>query len=246
MLSLSDHQLARDLADHQAIIIKSNSADAYPAYANGDRRKRPVRWVSDESFRALTSLGELQAGPRGYCVTESFIRRLNAGDTHAGQHRHMEERDIYIDSGVKRPVRINSGITAFDRLCRRNDRRGEALLTCAEQEAGQRLIRDYALAGHGHVATQNYINAGEDKGGYSGGVEDSYIRRLDAAKRFEAAKAAMGKGLDKAVLAVCCHDHRLEQIERAEKWANGTGLTLLKMGLTLLVKHYGTQAGRGF
>ena len=246
MLSLADHKLARDLADHRAIIIKSERADAYPAYAYGDRRKRPLRWVSDESFRNLTSFGGLQVGPRGYCVTESLIRRLKAGDTHAGQHRHMEEREVYIDSGVKRPVRINLGMTAFDRLCRRNDRRGEALLSSAEQEAGQRLIRDYALAGHGHVATQNYMSAGEDKGGYSSGAEDAHIRRLDAVKRFEAAKAAMGEGLDKAVLAVCCHDQRLEQIERAEKWANGTGLTLLKMGLTLLVKHYGTQAGRGF
>jgi len=56
----------------------------------------------------------------------------------------------------------------------------------------------------------------------------------------------MGEGLDRAVLAVCCHDQRLEQVERAETWARGTGLTLLKMGLTLLVKHYGTQAHRGF
>ena len=72
MLSLSDHQLARDLADHRAIIIKSDRADAYPAYAYGDRRKRPLRWVSDESFRALTSFGGLKSGPRGFCVTESF------------------------------------------------------------------------------------------------------------------------------------------------------------------------------
>ena len=102
------------------------------------------------------------------------------------------------------------------------------------------------MAGHGHIGTQNYMSAGEDRTMNSGGAEDAHIRRLDSGKRFEMAKSAMGDGLDHAVLAVCCHDQRLEQIERAEKWASGTGLTLLKMGLTLLVKHYGTQAGREF
>lgn len=246
MLSLADHHLAQDLAVHRAIIIKDTRADAYPAYAYGDRRKRPLRWVSDESFHTLISFGGLEAGRRGYSVTESFVRRLKAGDNHARQHRTMEERDIYIDSGVQRPVRINKGMNAFDRLSRRNDRYGQPLLTPAQQEAGQRLIRDYAIAGHGHIATQNYMSAGEDKAINSGGAEEAHIRRLDAGKRFEAAKSAMGEGLDKAVLAVCCHDQRLEQIERTEKWASGTGLTLLKMGLTRLVKHYGTQPGREF
>ena len=246
MLSLTDHQLARDLAVHRAVIIKERAADAYPAYAFGDRRKRPLRWVSDESFRNLSSFGGLESGKHGYGVTESFLRRLNAGNHHASQHRDMEEREVYIESGVKRPARINRGMNAFDRLCRRNDRRGQALLSPAQQEAGRRLMRDYAEAGHGHIGTQNYMSAGEDRQINRGGAEEALIRRLDAGKSFEAAKAAMGEGLDKAVLAVCCHDQRLEQIERTEKWARGTGLTLLRMGLTLLVKHYGTQAGRGF
>ena len=246
MLSPSDHILAQQLADKSAVIIPSEQSDAYPAYAFGDRRKRPVRWVSRESFQKLTSFGGLQSTPQGYCVSKSFARRLKSGGGHAGQHRHMEDKEIYIEGGVKRPVRINGGLSAFDRICRRTDNRGKALLSAAQQEAGRRLMQDYALAGHGHIASQNYMSAGEDKSVYSGSVENTHIRRLDAGKRYEAAKTAMGEGLDKAVLALCCHDQRLEQIERTEKWASGTGLTLLRMGLTLLVKHYGTQAGRAF
>lgn len=246
MLSLSDHQLARELAQYRAIIIKEERADAYPAYAYGDRRKRPLRWVSDESFQKLSSFGGLEPGKRGYRLAESFVRRLRAGDNHAKQHRNMEEREIFIEGGVTRPARINVGMTAFDRLCRRKDNRGRALLSTAEQEAGRRLMQDYALAGHGQLSTQNYMRAGEDKNAYNGGAEDAHIRRLDAARQYEAAKQALGEGLDKAVLAVCCHDHRLEQIERVEKWASGTGLTLLKMGLMRLVKHYGTRPGRAF
>lgn len=193
----------------------------------------------------LTSYGGIQSAETGFRISESFARRLKSGSKHADQHRDIEERDIYIEAGVRRSAKMNTSLTAFDRLCRRKNNQGEDLLSKAEQEAGHRLIKDYERAGHGHISTQNYMSAGEDKTAYSGGAEDVHITRIDAGKRLEAAKAALGEGLDKAVLAVCCHDHRLEQIERAENWALGSGLTLLKMGLTRLVKHYGTQPGRG-
>lgn len=246
MLSLPDRQLAEKLACKNAVIIKSAQGDAYPAYAYGDRRKRPLRWVSRESFQQLTSFGGLQSTEQGFRVSESFARRLKSGGTHAGQHRNMEERELYVPGGVKRPVRRNMGMSAFERLCGRVDNEGKALLGAAEQEAGKRLAQDFAYAGYAHVAIQNYQSAGEDRRGYNGAEEDNHIRRIDAGKRLSAAKAAMGEGLDKAVLAVCCHDQRLEQIERSEKWAAGSGLTLLKMGLSRLAKHYGTQAGSGY
>ena len=59
MLSLSDTQLAKRLVQHKAVIITSSS-DAYPAYPNGDRRRRPVCWVGRDSFQALTSFGSLE------------------------------------------------------------------------------------------------------------------------------------------------------------------------------------------
>jgi len=91
MLSVSDRHLAQQLAANNAIIIRTKRADAYPAYAYGDRRKRPLRWVSDESFRCLTSFGGLDSKGPGYSVSKSFMRRLK-GEDHAGQHRAMEER----------------------------------------------------------------------------------------------------------------------------------------------------------
>ena len=38
MLSVADRHLAQELATHHAVIIKAERADAYPAYAKGDRR----------------------------------------------------------------------------------------------------------------------------------------------------------------------------------------------------------------
>ncbi|WP_026941689.1 DUF6456 domain-containing protein [Hellea balneolensis] len=243
MLSLPDRKLAENLAYKNAVIIKSAQGDAYPAYAYGDRRKRPLRWISRESFQQLTSFGGLQSTDQGYRVSESFARRLKSGGAHSAQHRDMEERELYVPSGVKRSVRRNIGMSAFERLCGRTDKEGEPLLSASLQEAGKMLAQDFAHAGYAKVKTQNYQSAGEDWRSYNGGEEDNHIRRIDAGKRLSAAKAAMGEGLDKAVLAVCCHDQRLEQIERAEQWAAGSGLTLLRMGLTRLAKHYGTQAG---
>ena len=245
MLSVADRHLAQTLAAHDAVIIREQRADAYPAYAKGDRRKRPLRWVSDESFRCLTSFGGLQSDGLGFCVKDSFAKRL-AAQNHAGQHRDIEERELYLESGVKRPVQMNRAISAFERICAGKDSGGHPLLSKAAQEAGRRFVKDYEMSGHGHIATQNYESAGADKTGYTGAAEDAHIRRIDAGNRFSEAKAAMGEGLDKAVMAVCCHDHRLEQIERAESWASGSGLTLLKMGLMRLVNHYGTAPGRRF
>lgn len=243
MLTVSDRHLAQHLAANNAIIIRTERADAYPAYAFGDRRKRPLRWVSDESFRCLTSFGGLESVGQGYGIRHSFLRRLKSG-SHAGQHRAMEERELYLDSGVKRPVSLNTKMSALERLCATTDRDGEPLLSTAQEEAGRRLAKDYNRSGQGYVGTQNYQSAGADKTGYDGDVEDAQINRLDAAARLKAAKDAIGEGLDTAVMAVCCYDYQLDHVERAESWAAGSGLTVLKMGLTRLVKHYGTAAGR--
>jgi len=119
MLSVSDRHLARLLADKDAVIVKMGKGDAYPAYALGDRRTRPLRWVSRESFQSLTSFGGLQSTTHGFRVSESFARRLKTGGAHAVQHRDMEERDIYIESGVRRPVNVNTGLSALQERIRR-------------------------------------------------------------------------------------------------------------------------------
>ena len=59
MLSSSDMKLAQQLNQHKAVIMKSGG-DAYPAYPFGDRRKRPICWVSQDSFKALSSFGGIE------------------------------------------------------------------------------------------------------------------------------------------------------------------------------------------
>jgi len=242
MLSLADTQLARRLVETQAVIVKSEG-DVFPAYPRGDRRKRPSCWVSEESFQKLSSYGGLKRGVGGYKVVQSFARRLKAGSTLADQHRDICHRDIYNPDGVMRPARVNRSLSAMDRLYKRRDKNGQTLLSDAEYEAGQRYARDYALAGYDVLATQNYMRAGADKSAYFGHKEDEIHGRMDARDRLKNANSAIGKGLDKVIIAVCCLDRSLSQVERAEKWAAASGLTILKLGLSALADYYGTHAG---
>jgi len=242
MLSSSDIKLARQLAQHDAIIIKSEG-DAHPAYPRGDRRKRPVCWVSEDSFKALSSFGGIKQGPSGYGLVKSFARRAQQGGGITGQHRNLIERDVYVRSGVRRPAKFNRALSALDRLYQRKDKTGESWLCAGQYEAGRRFAQDYARAHYDHITTQNYMSAGGSGAGNASGYADYLDRRIDARKSLERAIAAIGPGLEKAVIAVCCLDISLDEVERAEKWAASSGLTVLKLGLSVLADHYGTRPG---
>ena len=242
MLSASDMKLVQQLDRHKAVIMTSDS-DAYPAYPHGDRRKRPVCWVSQDSFKTLSSFGGIKQNESGYGLVSSFARRCRAGGDFASQHRNIEEREVYLSSGVRRSAKINRALSPLDRLYRRRDKTGTSLLNEAEYEAGQRFAQDYAMAHYDHIPTQNYMSAGADSAKTYTGRVDHIDCQIDARKRLEKAKAIIGPGLEKAVIAICCFEKSLEQVERAEKWAASSGLTILKMGLSALADHYGTRAG---
>jgi hypothetical protein len=129
-------------------------------------------------------------------------------------------------------------------LARKRGRDGRLILTAAQVEAGRRLALDYAQAGAGHLSTQKYDAAGIDGGRKTDAQETQILSRITAKTRLTAARAALGDGLERAVIAVCCHEESLESVERAERWVKSSGLSILKIGLQRLVKLYGTEAGR--
>ena len=246
MLSYEHTQILRRLIHHKACISVTSGCDAFPAHPFADRRKRPVFWVPVADMQALKTAGAIELGATGYVVVESVRRRLKNGKSGAvdGQHYALEERDVYVRGGVKRPTRINTRLSALDRLAHRTDMDGRPLLETAMVQAGKQLARDYNASGHGLTTTQCYDGAGVASGSSAKGIEDQFIRAADAKHRLQKAREALGSGLDIAVIAVCCLDQSLDGVERAERWATGSGLTLLKMGLSRLVTHYGTIAGQ--
>jgi hypothetical protein len=245
MLSPHQIQILRRLLHHKAIISLNTGCDAMPARPLGDKRKRPVFWVPVKDVQALESYGALELHKDGYCVAKTAERRLKHGrdGTATQQHYDLEEREVYVQGGVKRKAAVNARLTALDRLARRTDYDGRPLLDAPLVEAGRRFTRDYHASGHGLTATQRYDTAGVEEGGNRSRAEDQFIRAADAKARVQDARDAMGAGLDVAVVAVCCLDQSLESVERAERWAAGSGLTVLKLGLKKLSAHYGTVAG---
>lgn len=245
MLSPHQIQILRRLLHHKAVISLNTGCDAMPARPLGDKRKRPLFWVPVKDVQALESYGALELHKGGYCVAKTAERRLKHGrdGTARQQHFDLEEREVYVEGGVKRKASVNTRLTALDRLARRTDYDGRPLLEAPLVEAGQRITRDYHASGHGLSATQRYDTAGVEAGGNNNSAEDQFIRAADAKARVQDARDAMGAGLDVAVIAVCCLDHSLESVERTERWAAGSGLTILKLGLKKLSAHYGTVAG---
>jgi len=244
MLSAQDMRIIHRIMEHKGLVDGATRSDARKVFPNGDRRKRPVFWLTDKEVRRLMSEDALKKTPKGYVITPSLARRIRLGKDGAyGQHQDCTPQDIYIPAGVIRKADVNTRANALERLARKKDGQGQFILSPAEVEAGRRLAKDYALAGLGHVSTQNYMSAGADGGDRKGRQEDKILRSMTARTRIKAAEAAMGEGLDKAVIAVCCHDESLDSVERAEHWVKSSGLTILKLGLSRLVKLYGTEVG---
>lgn len=244
MLGAEDMRIIHRIMEHKGLIDTKSQTDARKVFPNGDRRKRPVFWLTDKEVRRLIANEALKPTVKGYVVMPSLARSIRLGKAGpARPNQTLEPQDIYIPQGVMRKASVNIRSNALERIARKKDRQGQFILSAAEIEAGRRLAKDYALAGLGHIATQNYMSAGADGGDRKNRQEDNILQSLTARTRLKAAQAAMGDGLDRAVIAVCCKDESLDSVERAERWVKSSGLTILKLGLSRLVKLYGTEAG---
>lgn len=245
MLTYEQTQILRRLLHHKASISVVSGCDAFPAHPNGDRRKRPSFWIPAADLQALKSQGAVELGGAGYVVAPSVKRRLQNGKNASSQNQHydLHDRDVYVAGGVRRQAQVNTRLSALDRLVHKTDVNGRAVLESSLIEAGKHIARDYHASGHNLTSTQRYDNAGIDNGTRHNTAEDQFIHAADAKARLQSAREAIGAGLDTAVIAVCCLDQSLEAVERAERWASGSGLTILKLGLARLSAHYGTISG---
>lgn len=244
MLGAEDMRIIHRIMEHKGLVDAKAQTDARKVFPNGDRRKRPVFWLTDKEVRRLISKDALKRTAKGYVIMPALARSIRLGKVvGTSPHQKLEMQDVYIPEGVMRKASVNARANALERIARKKDRQGQFILSPAEIEAGRRLAKDYALAGLGHISTQNYMSAGADGGDRKNLQEDNILQSLTARTRLKAAEAAMGDGLNKAVIAVCCRDESLDSVERAERWVKSSGLTILKLGLSRLVKLYGTQAG---
>lgn len=236
---LRTEQLLRSLLRGKALIERQAIAGDWPAYPGGDRRKRPLFWVNSADVEALMGDGVLVGTDRGVGLSGATRRRLLYGQS----AREVVEMTEFVPSGVERPVRRNVRGTVILRLARKTDRQGEALLSDAQITAAQRYTQDLLRAGEGHVGTVDLSAPNVDRTRRYDAAENAALARIDGHRALHNARTAIGPDLSRLLNAVCGANERLDAIERAETWSRGTGLSVLKIALDLLVRHYGAIPG---
>ncbi|MBL4854052.1 MAG: hypothetical protein JKY25_07400 [Robiginitomaculum sp.] len=243
------------MLDKQGHILPQGQAnetyksDTYIIVPRGDRRSRPIGWVNISVLKRLLAKGAVTQKGAAYILCDSYVRRSAAkaahGPTHAhaNQHRDLEQRDIYHPDGIKRPARINRRLSVFHKLAGSVNKDGTAFLQADEIEAGERFAADYDRSMMAAVATQNYTGVTSGGKNRVNTAENISISAMDARKRVMDALEMVGPGLERALVSLCGRDWSLGQLEAQEKWASGSGRTVLKLALSRLSEYYGCKPG---
>ena len=237
-------KLLSRLSDKKALIVEDNLGGCvtYAAYPGGDRRCRPISWISKDVFREWLSDGIVVAKGKGFEIASGASVRTNTGQPAAAQ-RTLHTQSIGGDDGIYRPAQINLNTrSAFRVLAQRLDKSGDPFLSASELEAGERFSSDWSRANYGRSQTQDYMRTGTDSARVNT-AETAAITAIDSRRRVTAAIDHVGPGLSRAVISICGKDMGLEQMEKAEGWTRRSGRTVLKLALQRLADFYGTAPG---
>jgi hypothetical protein len=127
-------------------------------------------------------------------------------------------------------------------LSRRRDKDGNALLSEAQFQAGERLRADFWFAQMTPRVTASWNPAASSRRerkaapGTGAELQDHVVA---AKERVHRALRAVGPELAGILIDVCCHLKGLEDAERALGWPQRSGKVVLLMALTRLARHYG-------
>jgi len=237
-------KLLSRLANKDAVIIGDirGGCRTFAAYPRGDRRCRPISWISKDVFSDWLADGILVENGKGFKIVAGASVRAQTGQ-HGAAQRTLESQSIGGDDGIFRPAQMNLNTrSAFRALAQRLSTSGEPFLSASELEAGERFSSDWSRANYGRSQTQNYMRTGTDTG-CANVAETAAIAAIDSRRRVSAATDYVGPGLSRAVISICGKDMGLEQMEKAEGWARRSGRTVLKLALQRLADFYGTSPG---
>ena len=233
------------LATSYAVIDKAHTSDLCPAYAAGDRRRRPMVWIDAQDVDRLYQNGHLKKVNKGYAFTYIAERALIEARwslTNDGKCGEGEDREIYVPVGVKRSVRRRNAHHILRRLGKERGPQNKPFLSAAEVQAGELFQRDYNRRYGTGKMTQTLDAARVDQT-RTNSTETDMIHRLDCGRAYEAAINVLGPSLDQAALVICGEGKSLDQLEREQAWSRGSGRMILKLALQRLALHYGTIPG---
>lgn len=129
----------------------------------------------------------------------------------------------------KRTVTVNRAESPLSWLAARG------LVDARQVEAGERLRRDYEIAQLGPRVTMQWDKVRVDGGG---GEADPTQAHVAAKRRFDAAIAAVGRGLSDILWRVICAGEAIPAAERMLGWPARAGRLVLGLALDRLADHY--------
>jgi Domain of unknown function (DUF6456) len=139
---------------------------------------------------------------------------------------------------------VNPAESPLAWLRRRKDRDGEAMISQAQFDAGERLRADFWFAQMTPRVTMNWSAMAPSQRRRRAGMTlspDGDMQENIAASRERVRRAlgAVGPELAGVLIDVCCHLKGLEEAERAAGWPARAGKVVLQLALTRLARHYG-------
>ena len=150
--------------------------------------------------------------------------------------RELVERAVDRDGVVRKEARAARTVTVNLAESSLSWLAARGLVDAWQCEAGERLRGDYERAAIAPRTTMRWDVQRVDGGGGEGA--DPATAQLAAKRRFDAALAAVGRGLGDVLWRVVCADERLPAAERALGWPARSGRLVLGLALDRLADHY--------
>lgn len=130
----------------------------------------------------------------------------------------------------RRSVTVNTAESPLAWLATRG------LVSARQIEAGERLRADYERAMIAPSVTMRWSARVDGAGGRG---LDPTAAQIAAKRRFDAAVAAVGRGLSDVLWRVICAGEGLPAAEKALGWPSRSGRLVLTLALDRLADHYG-------
>lgn len=233
-----------------AALTRPTEADGRAEVLRGDSRV-PIVSVPDGLVREAVSrgllgpdaAGELRATDAGKAYLK---RRLAAAEPFRRQH--LDVTETWPPEGAGRPVAVVDNESPLAWLSRRRGGDGRPLITETQLLAGERLRRDYHMAGLMPRLGVDLTRAPSPRGqaGVVNRVADTVDTAIAARERVNLAMAFLGRELGSLLVEVCCDLVGLEDAEKRRRWPRRSGKIVLGVGLDRLAEHYGlSEAAQG-
>ncbi len=176
---------------------------------------------------------------------EEDPRNASAGDVFADQHRDIRIESRADDTGGEGAspvrVRVNQEESPLAWLAARKGADGEALISAAQLQAGERFRRDLSMAGIMPGTTMNWDRLGGS--GDRGTPRETGLNATEAciAARQRVTTAIRHLGAQDADLLIdlCGFLVRLPEIERMRGWPARSAKIMIARALDRLAEHYG-------